>query len=92
MKVRYKPIYTLLTSVRKSLKELYDMKFLRKLLLIGFVLSSCFAFYAVSNIAGIRNVDRARFITSDEHYINCCCPHAHILPDPNTQHMSRAYE
>lgn len=73
-KVRYKPVYTLLTSVWKSLKELYDMKFLRKLLLIGFVLSSCFAFYAVSNIAGIRNVDRARFMTSDEHYITVANP------------------
>lgn len=73
-KVKYKPIYTLLNSTGKGLKNIRNYRFLRKLLLLGFVISAFFAFYAVSNIIGVKTVKKDSYMASNPHYITLSNP------------------
>lgn len=73
-KIRYRPIYTLFNSTGKGLKSIRNYRFLRKLLLLGFVFSAFFAFYAVSNIIGIRTVEKDNYMASNPHYITLANP------------------
>lgn len=73
-KLKYKPIYTLFNSTVKGLQNIRNYKFLRKLLLLGFVLSAFFTFYGISHIVGVKTVEKSSYMASNPHYIT--------LPNP----------
>ena len=50
-------------------KKIFSYSVIKKILLIGFILASMFAIYAVSNIAGITNVTDDKFVQVNKNYL-----------------------
>ncbi len=73
-RVRYKSIYGLIGSIVRGFGRIRSFRMLKKLLLLGFVLAAAFMFFAVSHIAGVRDIQRTDFMQTNDHYIT--------VPDP----------
>ncbi len=68
-KKRYTSIYNPFTLLIDGFKKIYNYSILKKLLLLGFVASSMFVLYAVSNIMGVTNIKDEKFITKNKDYL-----------------------
>ena len=68
-KKRYSSIYNPITLLTSGFKKIYNYSVLKKLLLLGFLASSMFSLYAVSNIFGVTNITDDEFIKMDKNYI-----------------------
>lgn len=68
-KKRYSSIYNPITLFTSGFKKIYNYSVLKKLLLLGFLASSMFSLYAVSNIFGVTNITDDEFIKMDKNYI-----------------------
>lgn len=68
-KRKYTPIFTPGRSLVDGFKKLKSFSVIKKILLIGFVLASCFVIYAVSNVAGILQVKNDQFVQVNENYL-----------------------
>ena len=73
-RARYRSVYTPLNCIGKGFASIRKFRTLKKLLLIGFVIAAIFAFYAVSHIVGILDVQRGDFMKTDEHYVTVANP------------------
>jgi len=65
-KPKYKSIYGIFKSLIKGFSRVFDYTILKKILLIGFFASSMFIVFAISNIAGISQVNEEDFIKADK--------------------------
>lgn len=68
-KKRYTSIYNPVTLLIEGFKKIYNYSILKKLLLLGFVASSMFVLYAVSNITGVTNIKDEKFVTRNKDYL-----------------------
>ena len=68
-KLRYHSIYNPVTLLINGFKTVFGYPKLKKVLLLGFVISSAFIMYAFSSIAGINNVTDDEFITTNKNYV-----------------------
>lgn len=68
-KAKYTSLYTPLNMLGNGFKTVHGFKKMKKLLLVGFVFAAMFAFLAVSNIAGIFNIEEKDFLTTNDHYV-----------------------
>lgn len=69
-KMRYASIYNPITLIIDGFKKVFNYSILKKLLLLGFVASSMFILYAVSNIKGVTNIKDEKFISKNKDYLN----------------------
>ena len=68
-KKRYSSIYNPITLLTSGFKKIFNYSVLKKLLLLGFLASSMFSLYAVSNIFGVTNITDDEFIKQDKNYM-----------------------
>ena len=68
-KLKYTSIFNIFTIFTNGFKKVLGYSFVKKLLLIGFFLSSLFVTYSVSNLLGINKIDDKDFITINKNYL-----------------------
>ncbi len=67
--LRHSSIFNVFTMLRSGFRTVSNYHILKKVLLVGFLVSAMFITYAVSNIAGILNMPDERFIQDDKSYV-----------------------
>ena len=68
-KRKYRSILNPLSMIRQGFKTVFNYNVLKKILLLGFLISAMFITYAVSNIFGVLNITDDEFITAEKSYI-----------------------
>ncbi|MBQ2872822.1 MAG: ABC transporter ATP-binding protein/permease [Bacilli bacterium] len=69
IKLKYSSIFNIFTIFSNGFKKVFGYSFVKKLLLIGFFLSSLFVTYSVSNVLGILNIRDKDFVTTNKNYL-----------------------
>lgn len=69
-KKRYSSIFNPISLITNGFKKVFDYSFLKKLLLLGFLLSGMFIMYSVSSIASTINVKDEDFVTMNKNYLS----------------------
>lgn len=69
-KKRYSSIFNPISLITNGFKKVFDYSFLKKLLLLGFILSGMFIMYSVSSIASTINVKDEDFVTMNKNYLS----------------------
>ena len=67
-KLKYSSIYNLFGGLLLGFKKVKAYSVLKKLLLLGFVFSVMFIFYALSNIFGILHIEDSQFVEYNKDY------------------------
>ena len=67
--LRHSSILNAFTMISSGFRTISNYHILKKLLLVGFVISAMFITYAVSNIAGIMNTPDDKFVEDDMTYV-----------------------
>lgn len=67
--LRHSSILNAFTMISSGFRTISNYHILKKLLLLGFVISAMFITYAVSNIAGIMNTPDDKFVQDDKAYV-----------------------
>lgn len=62
-------IINLWSMIIKGFKQVSNYPVMKKVLLVGFFISSMFIMYAISNTAAIMNTPDERFVDTNKHYI-----------------------
>ena len=68
-KHKYTSIFNIFTIFTNGFKKVFEYKFLKKLLLLGFFLSALFVTYSVSNLFGLFEIKDKEFIKVDKNYL-----------------------
>ncbi len=68
-KPKYTSIFNPVTMLTDGYKKIFSYSVIKKILLLGFILASMFAIYAVSNIAGITNIVDDKFVRVNQNYL-----------------------
>ena len=68
-KLRYTSIFNIFTIFSNGFKKVFSYSFVKKILLVGFFISSMFVTYTVSNLLGITTVDDKDFIKKNKNYL-----------------------
>ena len=69
IKLKYSSIFNIFTIFSNGFKKVIGYSFVKKLLLIGFFLSSMFVTYSVSNLLGINTINDKDFINKNKNYL-----------------------
>ena len=69
-KKRYSSIFNPISLITNGFRKVFDYSFLKKLLLLGFILSGMFIMYSVSSIASTINVKDEDFVTMNKNYLS----------------------
>lgn len=69
-KKRYSSIFNPISLITNGFRKVFDYSFLKKLLLLGFVLSGMFIMYSVASIASTINVKDEDFVTMNKNYLS----------------------
>lgn len=69
IKLRYSSIFNIFSLISYGFKKVFGYSILKKLLLIGFFLSSIFVTYSISNIMGIVSIEDKDFINTNKNYL-----------------------
>ena len=67
--LRHSSILNAFTMIASGFKAVGNYHILKKVLLVGFLISAMFITYAVSNIAGIMNMPDSKFVEDDKSYV-----------------------
>lgn len=70
IKQKYTSIYNPITLIINGFKKVINYPFLKKMLLLGFLVSGAFILYSISNIYGILDVQDEKFVTKNQNYLN----------------------
>ena len=73
-KLKYSSILNPITMISSGFKKIKSYSILKKLLLLGFVISSMFIIYAVSSISATLRINEEDFIKTNKNYINVIMP------------------
>ena len=68
-RLRYTSIYNVFSMLKTGLNKIYNYTIIKKILLLGFFVSSMFIVYAISNIFGSTHIDEVNFLTTNRDYI-----------------------
>ena len=66
---KHSSIINLWSMIVKGFKQVSNYPVMKKVLLVGFFISSMFIMYAISNTAAIMNTPDERFVDTNKHYI-----------------------
>ncbi|MGN1357835.1 MAG: ATP-binding cassette domain-containing protein [Bacilli bacterium] len=69
IKLKYSSIFNMGSIISHGFKKVFGYSLVKKLLLIGFFLSSLFVTYSVSNILGLLTVKDSEFIKTNKNYL-----------------------
>ena len=69
IKLKYSSIFNIFTIFSNGFRKVFDYSFVKKLLLVGFFLSSLFVTYSVSNLLGVTTVNDKDFIKTNKNYL-----------------------
>ena len=69
LKLRYSSIFNIFSLIKYGFEKVFSYSFLKKLLLVGFFLSSLFTTYAISNAFGILDVKDSEFVQTNKNYL-----------------------
>ena len=67
--LKHSSIYNIFSMLTTGFKTVSRYHILKKILLVGFVVSAMFITYAISNITGIMTIDDKRFVQDDTSYV-----------------------
>ncbi|MDD3453070.1 MAG: ABC transporter ATP-binding protein/permease [Bacilli bacterium] len=70
VKIKYASIYNPITLLINGFKRIFNYSILKKILLLGFLVSAIFITYAISNIFGITNIKDDDFVKTNKNYLN----------------------
>ncbi len=70
IKQKYTSIYNPITLLINGFKKVINYPFLKKMLLLGFLVSGAFILYSISNIYGILDIQDEKFVTQNKNYLN----------------------
>ena len=68
-KLKYSSIYNPISMIAKGISIVLDYKFIKKMLLGGFVISAMFILFSISNIAGVMHIDDSDFLKVNKNII-----------------------
>ena len=68
--LRHSSILNVFTMLSSGFRTVGNYHILKKVLLVGFLISAMFITYAVSNIAGILNMPDEKFVQDDKSYVS----------------------
>ena len=68
-KYKYSSIYGIIRSIINGFKKITTYSLIKKIMLLGFVASSMFVVYSVTNIFGTLNIKESEYITKDRNYL-----------------------
>ena len=68
-KPRYSSIYSIFKSIKNGYNRILNYTVLRKFLLLGFFASSMFVVYSICNIAGTLDIRESDYISIDKNYL-----------------------
>ena len=77
-KMKYTSIFNPITLLINGLKKILDYSILKKLLLIGFIASSMFILYGISNIFGTLNIKDEKFLSKNPNYLELNIPNSDV--------------
>ena len=69
LKLKYSSIFNIFSLIKYGFEKVFSYSFLKKLLLVGFFLSSLFTTYAISNALGILDVKDSEFVQTNKNYL-----------------------
>lgn len=69
MNLKYSSIFNIFTIFTNGFKKVFDYSLAKKLLLIGFFLSSLFVTYSVCNLLGVNKIEDKDFVTTNKDYL-----------------------
>lgn len=69
IKLKYSSIFNFFTLLKSGFAKLKSYPVVKKLLLVGFFMSSMFVLYSISNIGGILNIKDEKFVTHNRNYL-----------------------
>jgi len=69
IKLKYSSIFNILTIFSNGFKKVFGYSFVKKLLLVGFFLSSIFVTYSISNMLGIMTIEDKNFVNTNKDYL-----------------------
>ncbi|MCI9597933.1 MAG: ABC transporter ATP-binding protein/permease [Firmicutes bacterium] len=75
---RYTSILNPFAMVKRGFKTVFNYPILKKILLIGFLISAMFITYAVSNIFGVLDITDDEFVTADKSYLTIVSKHSDV--------------
>lgn len=68
-KPRNASIINLWSMIGRGFKQVSNYPVMKKVMLVGFFISSMFIMYAISNTAAVMNTPDERFVTTNQHYV-----------------------
>ena len=68
-KSKYSSIYNIFSGTKRGLIKILNYSFIKKLLLVGFFMSSMFIMYSVSSIMGTFNIKEKDFVNYNKNYL-----------------------
>ncbi len=68
-KSKYSSIYNIFSGTKRGLMKILNYSFIKKLLLVGFFMSSMFIMYSVSSIIGTFNIKEKDFVNYNKNYL-----------------------
>ena len=68
-KKKYSSILNPITLLIQGFIKVFDYSFIKKMLLLGFLLSGMFLLYAVSSISATIKIDDRKFVTTNKEYL-----------------------
>lgn len=77
-KTRYTSIYNIFTLLINGVKKVFNYSVLKKFLLLGFVASSMFILYGVSNVFGTLDIKDEKFVKKNANYLDIIMPNIDI--------------
>ncbi len=66
---KYHSILNPITTVKRGFKTVFNYNILKKILLLGFLISAIFITYSISNIFGVLNITDDEFVQEDKSYL-----------------------
>ena len=69
IKLKYSSIFNIFTIFSNGFKKVFGYSMIKKILLVGFFLSSIFVTYSVSNIIGIMTIEDKDFVSTNKNYL-----------------------
>ena len=66
---KYHSILNPWTTIKRGFQTIFNYNILKKILLLGFLISAIFITYSISNIFGVLNITDDEFVQQDKSYL-----------------------
>lgn len=77
-KEKYSSIFNLFTFISNGFKKVLNYTILKKILLIGYIVSAMFIVLSISNTIGTLKIEDEKFVTTNKNYLNMEMPNLSV--------------